>query len=52
MLNLGIAKGEIPGAVLLIERQGKIAHFEAMGSLDPEQKTPHEAGPPQSTTGS
>jgi CubicO group peptidase (beta-lactamase class C family) len=40
MLNLGIAKGEIPGAVLLIARQGKIAYFEAMGSLDPEQKTP------------
>jgi hypothetical protein len=35
MLNLGIAKGEIPGAVLLIARQGKVAYF-----------TPHEAGPP------
>jgi CubicO group peptidase (beta-lactamase class C family) len=39
-LNADISKGEIPGAVLLIARQGKIACFEAMGSLDPEKKTP------------
>lgn len=39
-LKADIAKGTIPGAVLLISRQGKIAHFEAMGSLDPEKKTP------------
>ena len=40
MLNAEIAKGDIPGAVLLIARQGKVAYFEAMGSLDPEKKTP------------
>ena len=30
-----IAKGTIPGAVLMIVRHGKVAHFEAAGSLDP-----------------
>ena len=35
-----IAKGIIPGAVLAISRHGKIAYFEAMGSLDAEKKTP------------
>ena len=39
-LKADIAKGTIPGAVLLISRHGKIAYFEAMGSLDPEKKTP------------
>src|SRR5262249_1799391 len=38
-LKAQIAKEEIPGAVLLIARRGKIAYFEAMGSLDPEKKT-------------
>ncbi len=39
-LKASIAKGDIPGAVLLISRKGKVAYFEAMGSLDPEKKTP------------
>lgn len=39
-LKADIAKGTIPGAVLLISRHGKVAYFEAMGSLDPEKKTP------------
>ena len=39
-LKADIAKGSIPGAILLISRHGKIAYFEAMGSLDPEKKTP------------
>jgi CubicO group peptidase (beta-lactamase class C family) len=39
-LKADIAKGTIPGAILLISRHGKIAHFEAVGSLDPEKKTP------------
>jgi CubicO group peptidase (beta-lactamase class C family) len=39
-LNVEITKGDIPGAVLLIARQGKIAYFEALGSLDPDKKTP------------
>ncbi|WP_341896187.1 serine hydrolase domain-containing protein [Ferrovibrio terrae] len=30
----------IPGAVLLIARQGKIAHFEAVGLQDPQTKAP------------
>ena len=40
MLRANIAKSEIPGAVLLIARQGKIAYFENLGSLDPQAKTP------------
>ena len=39
-LKAGIAKGEIPGVVLMISRHGKIGYLEAMGSLDPEKKTP------------
>jgi CubicO group peptidase (beta-lactamase class C family) len=39
-LKADIAKGTIPGAVLLISRRGKIAYFEAVGTLDPEKKTP------------
>ena len=35
-----IAKGTIPGAVLMIVRHGKVAHFEAAGSLDPDTKAP------------
>jgi CubicO group peptidase (beta-lactamase class C family) len=39
-LKADIAKGSIPGAVVLISRHGRVAYFEAMGSLDPEKKTP------------
>ena len=35
-----IAKGTIPGAVLMIARHGKIAYFESMGALDPQTKAP------------
>jgi CubicO group peptidase (beta-lactamase class C family) len=35
-----IGKGTIPGAVLLIVRNGKVAYYEALGALDPEKKTP------------
>jgi len=35
-----IAKGTIPGAVLMIVRHGKVAHFEAAGSLDADTKAP------------
>jgi len=31
MLRKNIAAGEIPGAVLLIARKGKIAYFESLG---------------------
>ena len=39
-LRAEIGKGTIPGVVLLISRNGKAAYFEALGALDPEQKTP------------
>jgi CubicO group peptidase (beta-lactamase class C family) len=39
VLKADIAKGVIPGAVLLVSRHGKIAHFEALGNLDPQAKT-------------
>src|SRR5260370_20664977 len=39
MLRTNIAAGEIPGAVLLIARHGKIAYFESLGLLDPQAKT-------------
>lgn len=34
------AKGTLPGAVLLVAREGKVAYFEAFGSLDPQTKAP------------
>jgi len=40
MLRANIAANEIPGAVLLIARRGKIAYFESLGLLDPQAKTP------------
>jgi CubicO group peptidase (beta-lactamase class C family) len=39
-LKADIDKGVIPGALLMISRQGKIGYFEAIGSLDPEKKIP------------
>ena len=39
-LNADIAKGTIPGAALLIVRNGKIAFYESFGWLDPATKTP------------
>ena len=32
-------KGDIPGAVLLVARHGKIAYFEAVGVRDPQTRT-------------
>src|SRR3984893_13011297 len=40
MLRANIAANEIPGAVLLIARHGKIAYFESLGLVDPQAKTP------------
>ncbi len=34
LLKADIAAGKIPGAVLLIARQGKVAYFESLGQLD------------------
>jgi len=39
LLSADVAKGIIPGTVLLVSRNGKIAYFEAVGSLDPQAKT-------------
>jgi len=39
-LNADITKGTIPGAALLIVRNGKIAFYESFGWLDPAAKTP------------
>ena len=38
MLRANIAANEIPGAVLVIARHGKIAYFESLGLLDPQAK--------------
>ncbi len=35
-----VAKGTMPGAVLLIARHGKVAYFEAIGQQDPQAKIP------------
>ena len=34
------AKGTIPGAVVMIVRNGKVAYFESIGMLDPQTKAP------------
>src|SRR3989440_1934515 len=34
------AKNVIPGAVLMIVRNGKVAYYESLGALDPETKAP------------
>lgn len=39
-IRASIAKNEIPGAVLLIARHGKIGYFESLGALDPQTKAP------------
>jgi len=39
-LNDGVQKGEIPGAVVLIARNGKIVMFDAFGFRDREAKAP------------
>ena len=35
-----VEKGTIPGAVLLVARQGKVALFETVGARDPQTKAP------------
>ena len=34
VIEAGVAEGEIPGAVVLIARRGKVAYFEAFGYRD------------------
>ena len=36
----GVAKGEYPGGVLVIGRQGKVAYTQTFGLLNPETKVP------------
>jgi len=40
MLRADSEKGQIPGAVLLVARHGKLALFETVGVLDPATKAP------------
>lgn len=42
MLQKGVDEGEIPGAVVLVARQGKIAYFEAVGMRDTTSSAPLE----------
>ena len=44
-LRTEIAAGTLPGAVIAIARQGKLAYFEAFGYLDPAagMPMPHDA---------
>ncbi|MDF3074091.1 MAG: beta-lactamase family protein [Alphaproteobacteria bacterium] len=37
-LKADIAKGTLPGAVVLIQRKGKAAYFESVGMIDPQTK--------------
>jgi CubicO group peptidase (beta-lactamase class C family) len=39
-MKQGVAKGELPGAVVLIGRRGKVAYYESFGLRDPETKAP------------
>src|ERR1700738_1325798 len=39
-INEGVKAGELPGAVVLIARNGKIALFEAYGFRDKDAKAP------------
>ena len=39
-INEGVQKGELPGAVVLIARNGKIVMFDAFGFRDREAKAP------------
>jgi CubicO group peptidase (beta-lactamase class C family) len=39
-LNDDVANGVIPGATLLIMRNGKIAYYDSVGVLDPATRTP------------
>ena len=40
MIRKGVDKGEIPGAVVLVARHGKIAYFESIGMRDTTKDAP------------
>jgi CubicO group peptidase (beta-lactamase class C family) len=39
-MKTGVQNGEMPGAVVVVARRGKIAYFETFGLRNPETKTP------------
>ncbi len=39
-MQQGVAQGELPGAVVLVARQGKVAYLESFGHRDPANKVP------------
>lgn len=39
-INEGVANGELPGAVLVIGRQGRVAYTQSFGLRDPEKGAP------------
>jgi CubicO group peptidase (beta-lactamase class C family) len=39
-LNDDVAKGTLPGAIVLIVRDGKVAYYETFGMQNPDAKTP------------
>ena len=39
-LKAEVAAGEIPGAVVIVARDGKVAYQESIGKLDPQKGTP------------
>lgn len=39
-VKLGVTKGEIPGAIVLVARNGKIAYLESFGLRDPDSGAP------------
>jgi len=39
-MRLGVERGELPGAVVLVGRRGRIAYLESFGLRDPEARTP------------
>ena len=42
-MNQGVSNGEMPGAVVLVARNGKVAYLESFGARDPDSKAPMRA---------
>jgi len=42
-IQAGVERGELPGAVVLVARQGKVAYLESFGLRDPEAKAAMKA---------
>src|SRR5207302_6321944 len=40
LLRDDVAQNQLPGAVIMVARHGKVALFEAIGLLDPQTKAP------------